>query len=208
MQFRLCSNCDIGSGQDGAFKNTVGSERGGTAESPEDVLRFGSVLQDESGVRSGNQGTASLEEKLGVFFVKTVQSDHSTKGEVDSAAGTVGSGDERFASDLDIQNLIIGSDFHRRSVGGQHGRGEIRGVPQNLPAIYKHKRPSNSRAGRDTHIPAVDGGEKPVESYGGSSVDSKVFTHTVGERLRSWTRSELRTRLTGWGSAGNKRRNT
>jgi hypothetical protein len=47
VQNRLRSECDGSSGQNGAFKNTVGPKGGGSAQSPEDVLRFGSVLQDE-----------------------------------------------------------------------------------------------------------------------------------------------------------------
>jgi hypothetical protein len=83
VQFRLRSECDGGSGQNRALKNTVGPKGGGSAESPEDVLRFGSVDQDEVGVRSGNLDGASYEEKHGVKFVETVQSDRSAIGEVD-----------------------------------------------------------------------------------------------------------------------------
>ena len=79
MQFRLCSECDGGSCKNGAFNNTVGPNGGSSAESPKDVLRFGPILQDEIGVRSSNQGPASYEEKLGVGFILTVQSDHSAK---------------------------------------------------------------------------------------------------------------------------------
>jgi hypothetical protein len=84
VQFRPRSECDGASGQKNrALKNTVGPKGGGSAESPEDVLRFVSVDQDEVGVRSGNQGAASYEEKHGVKFVETVQSDRSAIGEVD-----------------------------------------------------------------------------------------------------------------------------
>ena len=54
---------------DGTFKNTMGSESGATADGPEDVLRLGSVNQDEIACRSGNQGGASNEKKRGVFVV-------------------------------------------------------------------------------------------------------------------------------------------
>jgi hypothetical protein len=38
----------------GAFSSTLDPKGGGSAESLEDVLRFGSLVQDEIGVRSGN----------------------------------------------------------------------------------------------------------------------------------------------------------
>jgi hypothetical protein len=59
VQNRFRSERDRGAGWDGALHNTAGAKGGGSAESPVDVLRFGSVLQDEIGVRSGNQGAAS-----------------------------------------------------------------------------------------------------------------------------------------------------
>jgi hypothetical protein len=86
VQNRLSSEGDGGFGQNGALNNTSGPKGGGRAESPEDVLRFGSVDQNEIGIRSGNQGAASYEEKFGVSLALTVQSDHSAKGDVDGAA--------------------------------------------------------------------------------------------------------------------------
>jgi hypothetical protein len=68
VQTRLRSKCDGGSGQNGACNNTVGAKGGGSTESPVDVLCFGSVRQDKTGVRSGKQGGGSLEEKDGVRF--------------------------------------------------------------------------------------------------------------------------------------------
>jgi hypothetical protein len=85
VQLRLRSECDGRSGQNGAFKNAVRPKGGGSAKSPVDVLGFGSVLQDKRGVRSGNQGATSLEEKHGVRFVESVQSDNSAVGKVDRA---------------------------------------------------------------------------------------------------------------------------
>ena len=41
-------------GHNGAFNNTTGPKGGGSTESPEDVLRFGTVDQVEIGVRSSN----------------------------------------------------------------------------------------------------------------------------------------------------------
>jgi hypothetical protein len=125
LQFRLNSECDGGSGQDGARNDTSGPKGGGGADSPEDVLRFGSILQDEKCVRSGNQGGTSLKEKHGVGLVQSVQRDHSARGEVDSTSGTVGSGLESHASHFDCHGLPIGSDCHRLRVGDQNGSGEI-----------------------------------------------------------------------------------
>jgi hypothetical protein len=58
-----CCDCD-GSGQDGAFKNTVGHNGERTAHCPQDVLRIWSVHQFDNGARSGREGD-SLEEKHG-----------------------------------------------------------------------------------------------------------------------------------------------
>jgi hypothetical protein len=91
VQNRLRIECDGGSSHYGAFNNTACPKGGGTAESPQDVLRLGSVLQYERGVFSGNHGAESLEEKHGVRFIGTVESDLSAEGEFDCAGGTVGS---------------------------------------------------------------------------------------------------------------------
>jgi hypothetical protein len=96
------SECDGSSGQNGAFENTVGPKGGGCAKSPVDILRFGPANQVERGVRSGNQGAVSYEEKVGVRIVETVQSTHDAIGEVNRAIGTIGSGGESQASDFDL----------------------------------------------------------------------------------------------------------
>jgi hypothetical protein len=83
--------------ENGAFYNAS------CPESPEDVLRFGSVLQDEMGVSSSNEGAASYEEKLGVRFMVTVQSHDGAIGEVDRTTGTRDSRRERTASDFDCR---------------------------------------------------------------------------------------------------------
>jgi hypothetical protein len=106
-------------------QHTVRAEGGGSAESPEDVLRFGSVLQDEMGVSSSNEGAASYEEKLGVRFSMTVQRYHSTIRDINRTAGTIGSGRESLSAYFDLQGFLVISDFHGRSVGVQHGIGEI-----------------------------------------------------------------------------------
>jgi hypothetical protein len=185
VQNRLRSKRNGGSGQNGTFKNTVGPKSSGSAESPEDVLCFGSVDQDEFGVCSGNQGAASLEEKLGFGFVETVQSDNSAISKVDGAARTVGTRRESQASDLDFDGS--GLDCHRLIMGVQHGSGESSGsggVHFDHPPFpgLKSISTSNRSAGRDTHIPTMDRGENAIKSDGGLSVDSKVCTHIVGNR--------------------------
>jgi hypothetical protein len=55
-QFRLGSERDGGSSQNGALNNASGPKGGGTVESS----RFGSASLDDIGVCTGNQGTAAM----------------------------------------------------------------------------------------------------------------------------------------------------
>ena len=77
IQFRFGTEGDGGSSHNGASNMTVGPKGGGSTENPDDVLRFGTVLQVKIGVRSSNQSAASNEDKLGISFIVTIESDHS-----------------------------------------------------------------------------------------------------------------------------------
>ena len=130
-----------------------------------------------------------MEEKRGVLVTITVQSDHSAIGDVDEAAGTVGSGVESFTTHFDCHGFA--SDCHCRSVIGQDASGENTGISHDLPLFFKIRRPGDGSAGRDTNIPTVDRGETTIESNGFSRMDSECFTHTVvGERARKSKKEE------------------
>jgi hypothetical protein len=111
--------------------------------------------------------------------------------EVDGTPGTVGSRRESLASYFNCHVIPVGSDSHRRNMGGQRVIRENKiGVIHDI-AINQVGIPSDGSAGRDTHIPAVDRGKNTIESDGGSSVDSEVCTNLVVDRgLETGLRAE------------------
>ena len=86
MQFRPGTKGDSRSSHNGASNMTAGPKGGGSAKNPDNVLRFGTVLQVKIGIRSSNQSAASNEDKLGISFVVTIESDHSAIRKVDGTA--------------------------------------------------------------------------------------------------------------------------
>jgi hypothetical protein len=69
VHFITCTEYDGGSGQNGAFEINIGSENGGSAESPYDVLRFGPVDQDDLDACADSHRDTSLEEEHRVRLV-------------------------------------------------------------------------------------------------------------------------------------------
>jgi hypothetical protein len=158
--------------ENGAFYNAS------CPESPEDVLRFGSVLQDEIGVCSSNEGATSYEQKLGIRIIVTDQSDNSAICELNRTAGTVGSGRESRSSNFDFQGFLIISDLHSRSVGDQHERLKITGIVHDFSAIER-VRSSDGSAERDTHIPALNHARNTSNCECGLSMDGLRLSRLV-----------------------------
>ena len=77
IQFRIGTEGDGGSSHNGASNTTAGPKGGSCTKSPDNVLCFGTILQDEFGVSSSNQSSASNDDKLGISFIVTIESDHS-----------------------------------------------------------------------------------------------------------------------------------
>jgi hypothetical protein len=172
--FRASTECDGAPGQNGAFKNTGGPNGCRCTDSPQDVLRLGPVKQDESCARTGRQGGVTLEKKLGVLLVETVQSDGSGGGYV-YGGGIVGSGRESLASDFGSNRRTLESHRHFEKIT------QVIDCSWSGPVVDGpvFKRINASEGANGTHVPVVDGGSR--ERNGSSSLDTESSTELARE---------------------------